>query len=187
MPQIYVEVATLTSCEASAKILRYQGIDVSGDTLLRMLKSAGEAYQMKVGTKIGVDDWAYRKGHEYGTIICDLETHEIIDVLKGRDKETFENWLKGHPDIEIVTRDRASSYASAVKSVLPKAVQIADRFHITQNLLEALDNTIKALIPEVVKIPTAQTTSTEDDKVAGEDDTVVVKKTQKRSSGRLHS
>jgi hypothetical protein len=148
-----LQVAALVSCESAAKILAYQGVRVSGDTLLNMLKAAGEGYQAEVGRKIGVDDWAYRKGQKYGTLICDLETHEIIDVLEGRDKETFEKWLSGHPEIEIVSRDRASAYASAVNDVLPEAVQIADRFHITKNLLEALEHTMKTFMPEVVEIP----------------------------------
>ena len=147
-----LKVATVTSCEAASKILAYQGIKVSGDTLLNMLKAAGKAIEPKTGGKIGVDDWAYRKGQRYGTIICDLETHEIIDVLEGRDKEHFEKWLRGHPNIEVVSRDRSSAYASAVNTVLPEAVQIADRFHITQNLLDALNDTMKSLMPEVVKI-----------------------------------
>jgi transposase len=153
-----LKVAMLVSSEAAAKILAYQGIKVSGDTLLNIIKAAGQAYGIKPGIRIGVDDWAYRKGQEYGTIICDLDTHEIIDVLEGRDKETFEKWLRGHPDIEIVSRDRASAYASAVTSVLPEAVQIADRFHITKNLLEALNDTMKTYMPEVIEIPDVEPT-----------------------------
>jgi len=153
-----LKVATLVSCEAASKILAYQGIQVSGDTLLNMIKAAGKVCQGKTGKKIGVDDWAYRKGQKYGTIICDLETHAIIDVLEGRDGETLEKWLRGHPDIEVVSRDRASSYASAVSNVLPEAVQIADRFHITKNLLDALNDTMKSIMPEVIEVPTDEPT-----------------------------
>jgi len=151
-----LKVTTLVSSEAAAKILAYQGIRVSGDTLLNMLKDAGREYKGTVGKKIGVDDWAYRRGQKYGTLICDLETHEIIDILEDRDSETFEKWLQGYPGIEIVTRDRASSYSSALNKVLPNAVQIADRFHITQNLLTALNDTMKAFIPEVIEVPNRQ-------------------------------
>jgi hypothetical protein len=84
-----LKVASLVSCEATVKILRYQGIRASGDTLLNLLKASGEVREQKPVTKIGVDDWAYRRGQKYGTLICDLETHEIIDVLEGRDSETF--------------------------------------------------------------------------------------------------
>ena len=151
-----LKVAARVSCEAAMKILAYQGIRVSGDTLLNMVKAAGKEYKTEVGTKIGVDDWAYRRGQEYGTIICDLETHDVIEVLKGRDSETFEKWLGGHPDIKIVSRDRASEYSSAVKKALPEAVQIADRFHITKNLLEALNETMKGFMPEVIEIPVVE-------------------------------
>jgi len=148
-----LKVATHISSEAAARIFSYQGIRVSGDTLLNMLKEAGKEYKGKVGKRIGVDDWAYRRGKSYGTIICDLESHEVIEVLEGRDGKAFEEWLKNHPDIEIVSRDRASAYSSAVNNALPKAVQVADRFHITKNLLEALNETMKGFMPEVVSIP----------------------------------
>jgi len=146
-------VAIHVSCEAAVKILAYQGIRVSGDTLLNMLKTAGNEYKSEVGKKIGIDDWAYRRGQTYGTIICDLETHDIIDVLKGRDGDTLEKWLRGHSEIEVVSRDRSSTYSSAVTKVLPEAIQIADRFHITKNLLDALKESMKSFMPEVIEVP----------------------------------
>lgn len=155
--QYLLKIATHMSCEAAVKLLAYQGIKVSGDTLLNMLKDAGEKYETKAGKIIGIDDWAYRRGERYGTLICDMETHKVIDVLEGRDSETLEKWLQGHPGITIVSRDRASGYASAVSKVLPDAVQIADRFHITKNLLEALKDTIKGYLPEAIEIPNEQT------------------------------
>lgn len=179
-----LKVAAHVSCEAAVKILAYQGIRVCGDTLLNMIKAAGKDYQAEHGKKIGVDDWAYRRGQEYGTIICDLETHEIIDVLRGRDGETFAKWLMGHPDIEVVSRDRASAYASAVKKALPAAVQIADRFHITKNLLDALNDTMKAFMPEIIEIPNAEAESQADGAVeAGQ----AYKKTEKRRSAKPHN
>lgn len=176
-----LKVAVHVSCEAAVKILSYQGIRVSGDTLLNMLKAAGADYKSKVGNKIGVDDWAYRKGKTYGTLICDLETHEVIDVLMGRDSETLENWLKDHPHIEMVSRDRASSYSKAVRNTLPSAIQIADRFHITQNLLDALKETMKSFMPQVFEIPTESEPEKEDVIVRQR-----VKKTAKTSSGKPH-
>lgn len=172
-------IATHVSCEATVKILAYQGIRVSGDTLLNMLKAAGNGYKIDAGKKIGVDDWAYRRGQAYGTIICDLETHNIIDVLKGRDGETLEKWLLGHPDIEIVSRDRASAYSSAVTNVLPDAVQIADRFHITKNLLDALKETMKSFMPEVIEVPNDEII----DPITTKPDTKV-KKTPRHSSAK---
>jgi transposase len=148
-----LRVATCVNGEAAAKILEYQGIRVSGDTLLNMLRAAGTQYKIDVGKYIGIDDWSYRRGKRYGTIICDLETHNVIDILEGRDGKALEEWLKGHPNIEIVSRDRASAYSRAVHAALPDAVQIADRFHITKNLLDALNEAVKSFIPEVIRIP----------------------------------
>ena len=148
-----LKVSTYVSCETAVKLFSFQGISVCGDTLLNLIKAAGKNYEASPGKIIGVDDWAYRRGKEYGTLICDMETHKIVDVLEGRDHETLEKWLQGHPDIKIVSRDRASSYSSAVRSALPQAVQIADRFHITKNLLEALTDTMKSYIPQKVEVP----------------------------------
>jgi transposase len=172
-----LKVATLASCEAAVKILAFQGIRVSGDTLLNMLKAAGKEYISKAGTKIGVDDWAYRRGQSYGTIICDLETHDIIEVLESRDGKVLENWLMGHPGIEVVSRDRASSYSSAVSNVLPAAVQIADRFHITKNLLDALNDTMKGFLPEVIEVPITETIQPE-----LKESSHMLKKTRRRSN-----
>ncbi|GAA5501218.1 ISL3 family transposase ISAzs8 [Deinococcus xinjiangensis] len=83
---------------------------------------------------LGVDDWAIRKGQTYGTILIDLEKHQVIDVLKDRSTTVLRDWLKAHPGIEIITRDRASDYSRAVTDAAPKALQIADRWHLLCNL-----------------------------------------------------
>jgi len=182
-----LKIATHVSCEAAVKILAYQGISVSGDTLLNMLKEAGEKYKSKIGKNIGVDDWAYRRGQKYGTLICDLDTHEVIEVLKGRDSETFEKWLKGNPEIEIISRDRSSEYSSAVTKVLPEAVQIADRFHITKNLLDALNETMKGFMPEIIEIPANGSAQKESQSETFREERKAVKKSRKHSNGNLHS
>jgi transposase len=101
---------------------------------------------------IGVDDWAYKNGCTYGTIIVDGRTHKPIDLLDGRDGKGLKEWLKNNQQVKIVTRDRASAYASAISEVLPQAMQIADRFHLHQNLLEAIKNVTAQNIPAKVKI-----------------------------------
>lgn len=174
-----LKVAVQVSCESASKILIYQGISVSGDKLLQMLKAAGTRYKEEPVTKIGVDDWAYRKGQKYGTLICDLETHKIIEVLEGRDGEAIEKWLRGHPGIDTVSRDRANAYSNAVTKALPDAVQIADRFHITQNLLEALKETMRTYMPEIITVPNDE--PVESVKIAAQHS---IKKTRKLSSGR---
>ena len=91
---------------------------------------------------LGVDDFAFRKGQSYGTILVDQERHRIVDLLPDREAATLANWLGGHSGIEIVTRDRASYYADGIKKGAPQAVQIADRWHLQKNLREALENVL---------------------------------------------
>ena len=105
------------------------------------------------GSVIGVDDFAFKKRHTYGTIIVDQATHRPVAILDGRDGTTLKEWLKNNQHIKAVTRDRASAYSSAIQEILPDAMQIADRFHLHQNLLEAIKNTVNSVIPVDVRIP----------------------------------
>ena len=94
---------------------------------------------MQVGVRvIGIDDWAWRKGSTYGTIMVDLERREVVDLLPNRSAAATADWLKRHPDIEIVSRDRCGSFAQGAYEGAPQARQVADRFHILQNLREAI-------------------------------------------------
>jgi transposase len=123
---------------AGSRLAEQLGVLASGSTMLRQIRrtKAGEA---KSSPKVvGIDDWAWRKGHRYGTILCDLEAGKVIDLLPDREADTVARWLHAHPSIEIVSRDRASAYAEAARRALPNAVQVADRWHLLQNLSEAL-------------------------------------------------
>ena len=147
-----IALALSTSCEGASRVCQLLGIYISGDTLIRMIiKKADEMEPVKADI-IGVDDWAYKKGSTYGTIIVDGKTHKPIDLLDGRDGASLKEWLKDNKQVKIVTRDRASAYASAISEVLPDAMQVADRFHLYQNLLVAIKNVTAQQIPAKVKI-----------------------------------
>jgi len=85
-----------------------------------------------------VDDFAWKKGNHYGTILVDLEKHAVIDLLPDREKKTFKKWLKNHPEVQVISRDRASTYADAAKEGAPQATQVADRYHLLVNLRDHL-------------------------------------------------
>jgi len=129
-------------------------INVNGDTIIRLLTKRFEMQEESVcGAVIGVDDFALKKRHRYGTIIVDEATHKPITLLEGRAGKGLKDWLQNNKHIKAVTRDRASAYAAAIQEVLPDAMQIADRFHLHQNLLEAIQGTLKMVVPLSIKIP----------------------------------
>jgi transposase len=88
---------------------------------------------------IGIDDWAKRKGHTYGTIVVDLDRRCPVDLLEDRSAETIAAWLQAHPEVTVVARDRAEAYASGVTQGAPDAVQVADRWHLLKNLRDAVE------------------------------------------------
>ena len=88
---------------------------------------------------IGVDEWAWRRGHRYGTILVNLENHQVLDLLPERSAESVATWLAQHPTISVVCRDRSALYAEGIRRGAPQAVQVVDRFHLVKNLREAVE------------------------------------------------
>jgi transposase len=93
---------------------------------------------------VGIDDWSWRKGHRYGTIVVDLERGCPIDVLEDRLAETVADWLRAHPEGQIGARARAAAYAAGIRQGAPEAPQVADRFHLFQNLAATLEAVFSA-------------------------------------------
>ena len=122
---------------AGARLADKLAMRVSGSTLLRLLHKM-EVPVTEEPRIIALDDWAFRKGRNYGTIIVDHESGRPIDLLPGRDSETVQEWLEKHPTIEVVTRDRSGEYRAAINEALPEAVQVADRWHLLKNLVKAI-------------------------------------------------
>ena len=110
----------------------------SATTLLRRERAAPIA-QVKAPRALGVDDFAFKKGNRYGTILVDLESHHPIDLLEDREAATLTKWLKEHPGSEIISRDRAGAYALGAREGAPEALQVADRFHLLHNGVEVLE------------------------------------------------
>jgi transposase len=105
---------------------------------------------------VGVDEGSWRRGHRYGTIIVDLETHRVVDLLPDRSTETVAQWLAQHPSMTVVSRDRSDLYANGITQGAPRAVQVVDRFHLVTNLREALETFFLAR-PTVLKQAAANT------------------------------
>jgi transposase len=124
--------------EPGARAARHLEMPASPDTLLRLIRKAPEI-TCPSPRVLGVDDWAFRKGQTYGTILIDVESGGPVDLLPDRSQETFTRWLQAHPGIEIITRDRASAYALAAADGAPQALQVADRFHLLVNLRKTVE------------------------------------------------
>jgi transposase len=122
------------------RLMKRLSMRVSDDTILRQLKRRVAARGAPTNVRVaGIDDWSWRKGSAYGTIVVDLERREVVDVLPKRSTAGTAEWLSQHPEIEIISRDRGGLYAQGAREGAPQARQIVDRFHLLQNLRETIE------------------------------------------------
>lgn len=139
---IYQIAQHSANARSGAKLAANLNVKVSADTLIRSLKK--HLLQTQTTPKVlGVDDWAWKKGLRYGTILIDLERHRVVDLLADRNADTLVAWLQTHPGVEIVSRDRSGAYAEAARRGAPQAQQIADRFHLYKGLGECVGSVVQ--------------------------------------------
>jgi hypothetical protein len=124
--------------QQGTRLAERSGIATTPSTLLRQLMQL-RAPTTKAVRVLGVDDWSWKKGRRFGTILVDVERHKIIDLLPDRERATFARWLRDHPTVDLISRDRETDYAAAAREAAPQAKQIADRFHLVRNLADVLE------------------------------------------------
>jgi transposase len=140
-----------TCVEVGERLAPKLGMQVSGPTLLRRMRTRSCPAPSSVCI-LGIDDWSWKKGATYGTILVDLELRKPIEILPDRTASTAEAWLRTHPEVNIVSRDRGGDYAAAARKGAPQAQQIADRVHLLKNLRERLKEVMDrkhSCLPEV--------------------------------------
>jgi transposase len=134
----------------AAALSRRLNVQVSNDTLLRIVRRRGAA-NFTPPTVVGIDDWAWKRNHRYGTLLCDLERRRTIALLPDREPATAQAWLACQPQICVVARDRGGAYAVAAQRALPHAIQVADRWHLMENASRAFLDAVGKSMREIRK------------------------------------
>jgi transposase len=148
------QLALTTGANAGSRLSTKLGGSSSASTLLRILRATNlpESEAPKV---VGLDEWAWRKGRTYGTIMVDLEAHRVLDLLPDCRSESVAEWLQHYPSITVISRDRSGPFASAATQGAPQATQVADRFHLLKNLTETLQRVFEQHRSQLEAVRTA--------------------------------
>ena len=149
--QLILCTSIFLSNSSASLVLSLIGVKVSADTIKNIYNKI-EIYDDKNIEEIGIDDVAIRKGIKYATVIYNLKNHNIVALLENRDASNVKMWLKDHPKVKIVARDRACAYATAISEILPNCLQVADRYHLFENIFEYLKDIFYKDIPDKIFI-----------------------------------
>ncbi|EGF1422392.1 ISL3 family transposase [Salmonella enterica] len=140
------QLGLIAGGEAGRRAAVASGIQISPDTLLRRVVQAPEQTENRT-RHVGIDEWAWHRGHRYGTLIVNLDTHRPLVLLPGREQRTLTAWFKKYPEIQVVSRDRGGIYSMAAREGAPQARQVADRWHLLKNIGDALERMMYRHMP----------------------------------------
>ncbi|HEC5301903.1 TPA: ISL3 family transposase [Enterobacter asburiae] len=140
------QLGLIAGGEAGRRAAVASGIQISPDTLLRRVVQAPELTENRT-RHVGIDEWAWHRGHRYGTLIVNLDTHRPLVLLPGREQRTLTAWFKKYPEIQVVSRDRGGIYSMAAREGAPQARQVADRWHLLKNIGDALERMMYRHMP----------------------------------------
>jgi transposase len=139
--QLVQVIGLATGGRLGVRVSDRLGIQTSLHTILRRIMALPIEPVGQI-TELGLDDFAFKRGRSYGTLLVDLRNHQVLDILPDRKAETAATWMKSHPEIQVVSRDRGGDYASAAQVSAPQAVQCADRFHLLTNLSKSVEGVL---------------------------------------------
>ena len=145
LEQVFLQLSLSMSAEALSRFLFKLGYKRSGDALLDLLKRMDytqKELENQTLTHIAVDDFSFRRGVDFGTVICDFKKNRPVEILASRSTQAFKEWLDKHPSVKVITRDRSTTYTKAIHSTNSNIIQIADKWHFLKNLLDVVKGTV---------------------------------------------